>query len=340
MSFILNVKDLHVSFHTNNGEVEAVRGVNFAVRKAETVAIVGESGCGKSVTSQAIMRLISMPPGEIKQGQILFDDRDLTKVSEREMQQIRGAEIAMIFQDPMTSLNPTITIGKQIAEVFIRHKNMSKKSANQKALEMLKLVGIPSAESRMKHYPHQLSGGMRQRVMIAIALSGNPKILIADEPTTALDVTIQAQIMDLMKELQQRFDTAIVLITHDLGVVAESADHVVVMYAGKVIETGTVDEIFADPRHPYTWGLLASMPRLNQKSDQELLPIFGTPPDLLDPPQACPFTARCPYAMKICTEEMPALTEPTPTHRVACWLDHPEAPEVRPPEIVEGGERL
>ncbi|MDN4595477.1 ABC transporter ATP-binding protein [Polycladomyces subterraneus] len=338
MEKVLEVRDLHVSFDTYNGEVKAVRGVSFDLKKGETLAIVGESGCGKSVTSQTIMRLIPNPPGRIKQGEILFDGKDLTKLSEREMEKIRGAEIAMIFQDPMTSLNPTMTVGRQITEGLMKHQKMSKEEAKKKAVEMLRLVGIPSPESRVNQYPHQFSGGMRQRAMIAIALSCAPKILIADEPTTALDVTIQAQIMELMKELQEKLNTSIILITHDLGVVADVADRVVVMYAGKVVETGTVEEIFYRPRHPYTWGLMASMPRLDQKKEQELLPIPGSPPNLIAPPKGCPFAARCKHVMKICQERMPDVTNISSNHQVSCWLEHPMAPKVEPPaQLVEGG---
>jgi oligopeptide transport system ATP-binding protein len=337
MSKLLEVRDLHVSFKTYNGEVQAVRGVSFHVNKGETVAIVGESGCGKSVTSQTIMRLIPTPPAMIKAGEIIFEGKDLTKLPEKQLEKIRGAEIAMIFQDPMTSLNPTMTIGKQIMEGLMKHQKMSKSQAREKAIEMLRLVGIPSPESRIDQYPHQFSGGMRQRAMIAIALACAPKVLIADEPTTALDVTIQAQIIDLMKDLQEKINTSIILITHDLGVVADIADRVVVMYAGKVVESGSLDEIFYNPRHPYTWGLMTSMPRLNQSRDQELLPIPGAPPDLISPPKGCPFAARCKYAMKICTEQMPETTQVSPTHQVACWLEHPMAPKVEPPAAAVGG---
>lgn len=338
MSKLLEVRDLHVSFKTYNGEVKAVRGVTLDLEKGETVAIVGESGCGKSVTSQTIMRLIPNPPGFIKEGEILFEGDDLAKATEKQMEKIRGKEIAMIFQDPMTSLNPTMTVGAQIIEGLVRHQKMSKAEARNKAIEMLRLVGIPSPESRLAQYPHQFSGGMRQRAMIAIALACQPKILIADEPTTALDVTIQAQIIDLMKELQKKTGTAIILITHDLGVVADIADRVVVMYAGIVIETGKLDEIFYNPRHPYTWGLLGSMPRLDLRSDQELLPIPGSPPDLISPPKGCPFAARCKYAMKICKEQMPERTDISSTHQVACWLEHPMAPDVKPPVAAVGGD--
>ncbi|WP_124726669.1 ABC transporter ATP-binding protein [Staphylospora marina] len=337
MSKVLEVRDLHVSFETFNGEVKAVRGVSFHVNKGETVAIVGESGCGKSVTSQTIMRLIPNPPGIIKQGEIIFEGKDLTKLPEKQMERIRGAEIAMIFQDPMTSLNPTMTVGKQIMEGLMKHQKMSSEQAKKRAIEMLRLVGIPSPESRFGQYPHQFSGGMRQRAMIAIALACQPKLLIADEPTTALDVTIQAQIIDLMKDLQEKTDSSIILITHDLGVVADIADRVVVMYAGKVIESGLLDEVFYNPRHPYTWGLLGSMPRLDLSSDQELTPIPGAPPNLLNPPKGCPFAARCKHAMKICTEQMPDTTQVSETHQVACWLEHPMAPKVDPPAAAAGG---
>ncbi|MFC7439697.1 ABC transporter ATP-binding protein [Laceyella putida] len=338
MSKILEVKDLHVSFKTYKGEVQAVRGVDFHLNKGETIAIVGESGCGKSVTSQTIMRLIPNPPGVIKKGEIIFDGTDLAKASEKQMEKIRGSEISMIFQDPMTSLNPTMTIGTQIMEGLIKHQKLSKQEAKKQATEMLRLVGIPSPESRLDQYPHQFSGGMRQRAMIAIALACQPKVLIADEPTTALDVTIQAQIIDLMKELQSKTGTSIILITHDLGVVADIADRVVVMYAGKVVESGKLDEIFYEPKHPYTWGLLGSMPRLDLSRDQELLPILGTPPNLLHPPKGCPFAARCKHAMSICTQEMPEFDQVSSTHQVACWLQHPMAPEVKPPTAAVGGE--
>ncbi len=298
MEFILEVKDLHVAFDTYAGEVKAVRGVDFYLRKGETLAIVGESGSGKSVTSKSIMRLIPDPPGRIVKGEVLFEGRDLVKLREKEMQTIRGSEISMIFQDPMTSLYPSMTVGKQIVEGLVKHLRLGKLAAKQRALELLKLVGIPNPEIRVSQYPHQFSGGMRQRVVIAVALACNPKVLIADEPTTALDVTIQAQILDLMKDLQKQMNMAIILITHDLGVVANIAQRVAVMYAGNIIETGTVDEIFYQPKHPYTWGLLASMPKLHTKKG-ELLAIAGTPPDLVSPPLGCPFARRCPYVMEV-----------------------------------------
>jgi oligopeptide transport system ATP-binding protein len=325
MERILEVKDLHVSFHTYAGEVKAVRGVNFHVNRGEAVAIVGESGCGKSVTAQSLMKLIPMPPGQIKQGEIIFNGEDIVQKSSKEMESIRGKEIGMIFQDPMTSLNPTMTIGNQIMEGLIKHQNMSKAAARERAIELLTTVGIPQPEKRVHQYPHEFSGGMRQRAMIAIALACSPKLLIADEPTTALDVTIQAQILDLMKDLQKKMGTSIILITHDLGVVADMCDRVIVMYAGKVIETGTVDDIFYNPQHPYTKGLLRSVPRLDLNRDEPLMPIFGTPPDLLRPPVGCGFTARCESAMRVCQEYDPQLQEISKTQRAACWLQHPLA---------------
>ncbi|MGG0238262.1 ABC transporter ATP-binding protein [Bacillus rhizoplanae] len=334
MKTLLEVKDLHVSFDTHAGEVQAVRGVTFDLKKGETLAIVGESGSGKSVTSKALMDLIPKPPGRIKNGEIIFDGRDLTKLTEKEMQQIRGKEIAMIFQDPMTSLNPTMTIGNQIMEGLVKHQGMSKADARKVALELLDLVGIPNPEARLKQYPHQFSGGMRQRVVIAMALACNPKLLIADEPTTALDVTIQAQILELMKDIQQKTEAAIIFITHDLGVVANVADRVAVMYAGKVVEIGTVDEIFYNPKHPYTWGLLASMPSLDGE-EEELYAIPGTPPDLLKPPKGDAFAARNPQALKIDFEMEPPLFKVSDTHYAATWLLHEQAPNVEPPEIVQ-----
>ncbi|GAA4709541.1 ABC transporter ATP-binding protein [Brevibacillus fulvus] len=327
MDRILDVKDLQVSFHTYAGEVKAVRGVNFHVNRGEAVAIVGESGSGKSVTAQSIMKLIPMPPGEFKSGQILFNGEDIIRKSKKEMEAIRGKEIGMIFQDPMTSLNPTLTIGTQIMEGLIKHQKMSKSAARERAIELLKMVGIPQPERRVLQYPHEFSGGMRQRAMIAIALACSPKLLIADEPTTALDVTIQAQILDLMKDLQKKMDTSIILITHDLGVVAEMCDRVIVMYAGKVVESGTVDEIFYNPQHPYTKGLLRSVPRLDLNKDEPLTPIFGTPPDLLRPPVGCGFTARCESAMRVCQQYDPELQQVGESHQAACWLHHQLAKE-------------
>jgi len=325
---LLEVRDLSVSFHVRGGEVQAVRGVNFHVNRGEAVAIVGESGCGKSVTAQTIMRLIPSPPSKIKNGSINFLGQDLLKKTEKEMEGIRGKDIGMIFQDPMTSLNPTITIGRQITEGLIKHQKMSKQQAFDRAVEMLKLVGIPNPEARFKQYPHEFSGGMRQRAMIAIALACNPALLIADEPTTALDVTIQAQILRLMKDLQQKMGTSIIMITHDLGVVADMCDRVVVMYAGKVVETGTKWEIFKNPQHPYTKGLLRSVPRLDQKKDEPLIPILGSPPDLIKPPAGCGFCSRCDEAMGVCATRDAEFTRLSDTHVVRCWTQHPLAQEV------------
>ncbi|GEN52893.1 ABC transporter ATP-binding protein [Halobacillus faecis] len=334
MEKLLDVKNLHVSFDTYGGEVKAVRGVNFDVKKGETLAIVGESGSGKSVTTKALMHLIPKPPGRIKEGEILFEGRDLAKMSEKQMQKIRGKEISMIFQDPMTSLNPTMKVGNQIMEGLIKHQKMSKPQARKRVVELLELVGIPDAENRMKQYPHQFSGGMRQRVVVAIALACNPKLLIADEPTTALDVTIQAQILELMKDIQKKTDSATIFITHDLGVVANVADRVAVMYAGKIVEVGTVDDIFYNPQHPYTWGLLGSMPSLDS-ADEELFAIPGTPPDLLDPPKGDAFAARNKYAMKIDFEQEPPMFKVSDTHYAATWLLHEHAPKIEPPEAVK-----
>ncbi|WP_342566911.1 ABC transporter ATP-binding protein [Psychrobacillus sp. FSL K6-4046] len=335
MDKILEVKDLELSFHTFAGEVKAIRGVNFDLLKGETLAIVGESGSGKSVTTKAIMRLLPESSSEFKNGQILFNGKDLTKLTDREMQKIRGKDISMIFQDPMTSLNPTMTIGKQIMEPILKHRKVSKVEARKIAVDLLRLVGMPKPEARIKQYPHQFSGGQRQRIVIAIALACNPQILIADEPTTALDVTIQAQILELMKDLQKKIDTSIIFITHDLGVVANVADRVAVMYGGKIVETGTVDEIFYNPQHPYTWGLLSSMPSLDT-AEEKLYAIPGTPPDLLSPPKGDAFALRSDYAMKIDLEQSPPFFKVSDTHYAATWLLHPDAPKVEPPaSIVE-----
>ena len=327
MEKVLEVTNLHVQFSTFGGTVQAVRGVSFDLYKGETLAIVGESGCGKSVTSQSIMRLIAEPPGRISNGQILFKKVDLTKISEKKMRTVRGKDISMIFQDPMSALNPTITVGEQIMEGIKQHHKVSKYEARKKAIEMLQLVGIPSPKSRLKQYPHQFSGGMRQRIMIAMALICEPEVLIADEPTTALDVTIQGQIMDLFKKVQKETGVSIILITHDLGVVAQVADRIAVMYAGKIIETGKRRDIFYRPQHPYTKGLLQSVPRLDM--DQSCLrPIMGSPPDLFDPPQGCPFTARCEQAMTVCQKIYPADSTISPTHHVHCWLQDERAKKI------------
>lgn len=336
---VLEVKDLAISFQTFEGVVRAVRGVDFTLKKGETLAIVGESGSGKSVSTKAINRLLPEKNTLIERGEILFEGQDILKVSEKDMQGIRGNDIAMIFQDPMTSLNPTMTVGKQIAEPIIAHKNISKEKAKRKALELMQLVGIHRPEQSYKSYPHQFSGGMRQRVMIAIALACEPKVLIADEPTTALDVTIQAQILDLMNKLKDELDTSIIFITHDLGVVAQMADRVAVMYAGQIVEVGTTDEIFYNPMHPYTWGLLASMPTLDV-DQKNLYTIPGSPPNLLHPPKGDAFAARNEYALAIDFEQEPELFKVTDTHYAKTWLLHPEAPDVTPPlEVVRRKEK-
>lgn len=330
MEKLLDVKDLKTSFKTSAGEVHAVRGVSFYLEKGEALGIVGESGCGKSVTMMSIMRLLA-DNGRIVGGEILFDGKNISDVKEVEMESIRGNDIGMIFQDPMTSLNPVYTIGDQLMEPLIKHKKISKAEARKEAIKMLGLVGIPSPEKRMKQYPHEFSGGMRQRAMIAMSLICEPKLIIADEPTTALDVTIQAQILDLMKELKQKLDTAIILITHDLGVVADVCSRINVMYGGIVVETGTAEDIFYRGKHPYTWGLLRSVPNPKEDIKEKLIPIEGQPPDLLKPPVGCPFAARCDYAMKICIQEQPPLFEIGDKHRTACWLCHEDAPEVESP---------
>lgn len=330
MENILRVTDLHVSFRARGGEVQAVRGVNFEVKRGEAIAIVGESGSGKSVTAQSIMRLLPSPPSFVKKGSIEFKGQDLLALSEEKMSAVRGKEIGMIFQDPMTSLNPTMNIGRQITEGLMKHQGMSSAKARNRAIELLQLVGIPNADTRFNQFPHSFSGGMRQRAMIAIALSCNPSLLIADEPTTALDVTIQAQILSLMKELQEKFGTSIILITHDLGVVADLCDQVIVMYAGQVVETGSKWDLFREPQHPYTRGLLRSMPKLDQPKNEPLIPISGSPPDLLVPPLGCAFCARCPEAMEVCVDHDPELEPCGDKPQTAkCWLHHPYAMEVR-----------
>ncbi|MBM7571533.1 ABC transporter ATP-binding protein [Aquibacillus albus] len=334
MENILEVNDLHISFDTYGGEVKAVRGVSFNLKKGETLAIVGESGSGKSVTTRAIARLIPNPPGRIKEGEILFEGKDLTKLKEKQMQQIRGKEISTIFQDPMTSLNPTMKIGTQIMEGLIKHQKMSRSEAKSRTVELLDLVGLPNAKERVDQYPHQFSGGQRQRVVIAIALACNPKILIADEPTTALDVTIQAQILELMKDIQKKTESSIIFITHDLGVVANVADRVAVMYAGKIVEIGTVDEIFYNPKHPYTWGLIGSMPTLDN-TEESLVAIPGSPPDMLNPPKGDAFAPRNEYALEIDFEMDPPMFQVSDTHYAATWLLHENAPKIEPPASVK-----
>ena len=316
---VLEVRDLKTYFHTRDGVVRAVDGVSFKVNAGETLAVVGESGCGKSVTSLSILRLIASPPGRNEGGEILFQGEDLLKASEARMRDIRGNKISMIFQEPMTSLNPVLTIGKQISEVLVLHQNMNESQAKAKAVELLKLVKIPEAESRVDQYPHQLSGGMRQRVMIAMALACDPTVLIADEPTTALDVTIQAQILNLMRELRDRTGASIILITHDLGVVAEMAQRVVVMYAGKKVEEADVKELFASPLHPYTRGLMNSMPKLDEEESTRLEEIPGMVPSLREPIVGCAFAPRCAHATDKCRTETPVLEQKKSDHFAACW---------------------
>jgi len=331
---ILEVKDLKINFKTYAGLVHAVRGVNFDLKEGETLAIVGESGSGKSVTSNALMKLIPQPPGIYESGQILFNGRDLVPLTDKEMSKVRGNEIAMIFQDPMTSLNPTMKVGRQITEVILQHRKVSKVDAKNRAIELLTQVGIPFPEKRYNQYPHEFSGGMRQRVVIAIALAADPKLLIADEPTTALDVTIQAQILELMKEIQKNSKTSIIFITHDLGVVANIADRVAVMYAGQIVEYGTVNDIFYNPKHPYTWGLLGSMPDLDNDTDELLRTIPGSPPDLTNPPKGDAFAARNEFAMAIDYEQEPPMFQVSETHFAKTWLLHPDAPKIPLPEAV------
>ena len=328
---ILSIENLRIHFETFAGEVQAIRGVNLKLQKGETLALVGESGSGKSVTAKSVMKLLSNN-AVVKEGTITFKGENILEKSERDMQSIRGKEIAMVFQDPMTSLDPTMKIGKQITEVIIKHEKASKEEADKRAEELLELVGIPNAKERMKQYPHQFSGGQRQRIVIAIALACNPDVLIADEPTTALDVTIQAQILELLKKLQQQFQMAIIFITHDLGVVANVADRVAVMYAGKVVEVGTVDEVFYNPQHPYTWGLLRSMPTLH--TGDTLYAIPGSPPDLLDPPVGDAFALRSDVALEIDRVKEPPMFEVSPTHFAATWLLDPRAPKVPVPEEI------
>lgn len=331
---LLEVNNLKINFKTYAGVVQAVRGVNFELYEGETLAIVGESGSGKSVTSNSIMKLIPQPPGIYAEGEILFEGRDLIPLSEKEMAKVRGNEIAMIFQDPMTSLNPTMRVGYQITEVILKHKKVSKEEAKKRAIKLLRQVGIPMPEKRFRQYPHEFSGGMRQRVVIAIALAADPKLLIADEPTTALDVTIQAQILELMKDIQRERSTSIIFITHDLGVVANVADRVAVMYAGQIVEYGTVNEIFYNPKHPYTWGLLGSMPDLKNSVKEELRAIPGSPPDLINPPIGDAFAPRNEFALAIDYEQDPPMFKVSDTHYAKTWLLHPDAPYIPMPEAI------
>jgi oligopeptide transport system ATP-binding protein len=324
---LLEVKDLSTHFFTHAGVVKAVNGVGFTLDHGETLSIVGESGSGKTVAALSLMRLVPDPPGKIVEGSLMLGGRDLRALSDDEMRQVRGNDIAMIFQDPMTSLNPVVKVGKQIAEVIVLHQGKSKSEAWTMAVELLARVGIPDAPARVKQYPFEFSGGMRQRVMIAMAISCNPDVLIADEPTTALDVTIQAQIIDVVREMQAAYRSGVILITHDLGVVAEIADKVMVMYGGRTVEYGSIDQIFYDPHHPYTWGLLGSLPRLDRKT--RLTPIKGQPPDLISLPKGCPFAARCAYVRGECRDNWPAHEVVGAEHGVHCWIPNVERVALR-----------
>jgi oligopeptide transport system ATP-binding protein len=321
MDELLNVQDLETVFKTSEGSVHAVNGVSFSLKEGEVLGIVGESGCGKSVSMLSLMRLIPSPPGKIVAGKVFYQGKDLLQLTDTEMRGVRGAQISMVFQDPMTSLNPVITIGKQLEEPLMLHLKMSKKDARDRSIELLHLVGMPESEKRLEEYPHQFSGGMRQRVMIAMALSCSPQLLIADEPTTALDVTIQAQIIDLVKRLRDELGMAIIWITHDLGIVAGLAQRVIVMYAGYIIEEAPVKELYANPLHPYTVGLLGSLPRMDEKGHRRLLSIEGLPPTLLEKPRYCPFSLRCKYVFEQSYCENPLLMTVGSKHRVACWKD-------------------
>jgi len=321
MATLLQVKDLRTHFFTDEGVVRAVDGISYDVQEGETMGLVGESGCGKSVSALSILRLIPSPPGKIVGGEVWFDGQDLLKVDEDEIRHVRGNRIAMIFQEPMTSLNPVLTIGRQITEALELHLKMNRNAANRRAAELLEMVGIPEANTRLDDYPHQFSGGMRQRVMIAMALSCNPKLLLADEPTTALDVTIQAQILEILARLSSEFGTAVIIITHNLGVVARYADRVNVMYAGKIVESGSAREIYGHPRHPYTLGLLRSVPRLDEARRDKLVPIEGLPPDLANIPPGCSFYPRCAYRIDRCRQEEPPLMLVDEKHYAACWVD-------------------
>jgi len=320
MEVLLDVRSLRTQFHTSAGVIRAVDGVSWDVRKGETVALVGESGCGKSVSALSVMRLVSAPAGRIVDGEIIFKGRNLLSLSEEEMRRIRGREISMIFQEPMTSLNPVLTIGRQLTETLETHLGMTSAQAEARAVELLSLVGITDGARRLRQYPHQFSGGMRQRIMIAMALSCDPALVLADEPTTALDVTIQAQILELMKSLSRRLGVAMLIITHNLGVVARYADRVNVMYAGKIVERATARELYANPRHPYTLGLLRSVPRLDEPRRARLQPIPGQPPDLSRLPVGCSFAPRCAYVVDRCREQQPPLEEVAAAHVSACWL--------------------
>lgn len=340
METVLEVKNLSVSFDTKKGEVEAVRDVSFSVKKGEVLAIVGESGCGKTVMSQSVLKLLPRN-SRIKSGQILVEDTDITNYKEKEMQRLRGTTLSMVFQDPMMTLNPTIPVGVQITEAILRHEKVSREEAKQRAIEMLQLVGIEDAAQRYRLQPHYFSGGMRQRCVLAIALALKPKLLFADEPTTALDVTVQSKILNLLLDLKEELGLSIIFITHDLSVAAKIADRVAVMYAGKIVEIGKAEEVFYNPQHPYTWGLLSSLPSLAKKGEQ-LKCITGMPPSLLHPPTGDAFARRNPYAMEIDYKEMPPMFEITPTHYAATWLLDKRAPKIARPQILKHyqGERV
>jgi oligopeptide/dipeptide ABC transporter ATP-binding protein len=333
MEVLLDVRGLRTQFHTKAGVVRAVDGVSWNVRKGETVALVGESGCGKSVSALSVMRLVSAPAGRIVEGEILFKGRNLLALPEEQMRKVRGREIGMIFQEPMTSLNPVLTVGRQLTEPLEIHLGMTKAQAHARAIELLSLVGITDGPRRLRQFPHQFSGGMRQRIMIAMALACDPALILADEPTTALDVTIQAQILELMKSLSRRLDVAILMITHNLGVVARYADRVNVMYAGKIVERASARELYANPRHPYTLGLLRSVPRLDEPRRAKLRPIPGQPPDLSRLPAGCSFAPRCAYVVDRCRAEVPPLAELSADHLSACWLAR-DLPDLAPAEVI------
>ena len=328
MGTLIEVNGLRTQFFTQDGVVHAVNGISYHVNEGETLGIVGESGCGKTVSVLSVMRLIPQPPGKVVAGTVQFNGQDLLKVSEAEMRQVRGHKISMVFQDPMTSLNPVLTISRQMTEAMELHLGLDGHQARQRAIELLEMVRIPEAAARIDDYPHQFSGGMRQRVMIAMGLSCNPQLLVADEPTTALDVTIQAQILDLVRELKDKIGMAIIWITHDLGIIAGLADRVAVMYAGYIVETASVKDVYGDPRHPYTLGLLGSLPRLDAERKEKLIPITGRPPDLIEPPPGCPFAPRCRFAVDRCLEENPSLETVALNHQTACWVDVREGKEV------------
>jgi oligopeptide transport system ATP-binding protein len=326
---LLDVRDLSTHFFTHAGVVKAVNGVSFTLDRKETLGIVGESGSGKTVAALSLMRLVPDPPGKIVEGSMMLGERDLRILSDEEMRQVRGNDIAMIFQDPMTSLNPVLKVGDQIAEAIMLHQDKPRSEAWEMAAALLDRVGIPDARKRVDQYPFEFSGGMRQRAMIAMAISCNPDILIADEPTTALDVTIQAQIIEVVSEMQAQYESGVIIITHDLGVVAEIADKVMVMYGGRTVEYGPVDEIYYNPQHPYTWGLLGSLPRLDQVEKTRLTPIKGQPPDLIALPEGCPFSGRCPYELPQCRDNWPELEIVGPQHGVHCWIPVDERPAIR-----------